>query len=313
MPEIIAPGHVARHVWNGQLTLNERGAWPRIVIEAVDGLRSLPDPDDNRDPATGRWGEVPRAAVRRGKTLTYRGYLEDHQITRLWDLREDVLQAFTPIEEELRMDMVPPAGISAQLPPGIEAPTLFYTARCLQCDVPDRGPDRTAMGWAWPLAIALRMSDARFYDTAEQTGETGPLNIQSGMTFPILKPVVIPAPGGTAGTATITVGGRADVDPVVRLHGPAGNPAIYNDTLGVVLRTRNLALAADSFLEVDFRDRIALLEGQSDYSHKVDLAQSTWWDEGVAGLLPGDNTIRFAGEGMANPARAELRWHNAIY
>lgn len=309
--KIIVPGSVALHTWRG-LTLNDMAAWPRYNVEHVDGLRSLADPEARQDPATGRDGEIARKAARRGKTITYRGTIEGIHPWELWSLRDDLLEAFNEINEVSRMDMVPHASVSGVLPPDLEAPAVFFHARALTGDVSDE-VEQVASGWGVRFAIALRMLDARIYDSAEAGPfDTSALAVQTGISLPVSAPFTIPAPGGSAGQVAVVNEGRTAVDPVITLHGPGRNPAVHNDTLGMSLLTKDLELPAGGTLVVDFKERVARLEGQTDASHKIDLASSDWWDEGVPGLGTGITIVRFTAENAADPARASVIFNPAI-
>lgn len=299
------PGVEGRHAWNSELTLNDRAVWPRYKLKRITGLHSLPDAEDNREPATGRLGEVVRRALRRGKTLTYEGTVEGRTLAQLRQGEDALLGAFAELDEG-QMIVSPH--------PAYGGPSFFYRARALACDIPDEQqapPKRSTLGFERPFALSLRLADPRFYETQQQGPiPTGPIVQGAGLSLPWILPVIIPG-SAASGTVVVTNTGTAPTDPIIDLYGPVTNPRVMNDTLGRELRFKGLTLAEGSFIRVDFKQRTIKLEGTSDFRSKFDRQLSTWWDEGVPGLRRGDNAVRYRGDSISDPARAEITFHHA--
>lgn len=314
------PGIEAVHTWEGGggLTLNDlTGDFPRYRVLRIAGLHTRAEVEDVREPALGRLGEVVRPSFRRGKVVTYTGFVEALDLAQLRDAQA-ALAAFDSTDEE-QMTI-------AQLP-ALGSITRFFRARCMLADggedeqqaapthvVPVHNADGSVTAkltaYVRPLTIALRLSDPRVYDTAERNAQTSPLVTTAGTAPPFTPPVVI-ASSGPGGAVTFDVGGRSNVDPIVDIYGPIKNPVLINDTVGAQLRWK-IELAAGSFIRLDFKRRTATLQGVSDVTGRRDRSSSTWWRRGVAGLLGGQqNTVRLRGDTIADPAHAEIRWYPA--
>lgn len=313
-------GIEARHTWAGKLTLNDlTGPFPRYRV-VPQGLYALGELEDIREGATGRRGEVPRPSFRRGKTVTYTGWVEALDLDSLRQAQAAVAAAFD-VTEEQQMVIARDAALSNDV--------AFYWARCVMADpgvddtqtvaetntVPVHaagGINRKIAAYVRPLTIALRLSDPRIYDAVQRQAVTGLLAQASGTAPPFIPPIVIAAPA-PAGAVTFDVGGQAiDTDPIIDIYGPVTNPVIVSDTVGAQLRWR-LELAAGSFLRLDFAARTATLNGVTDVMGRRDRSASTWWNRGVPGLLGAQqNTIRLRGDALADPAQARIAWYPVI-
>lgn len=305
---VAVPGREAIHTWDGRLVLGDPTTSPAFLIEEISGRDAKADHEDRRTPRVGQIGETPRRTLLQGKTEAWRGSIYAGSLAELRRARALLLDAFST-NDELRMDVAWHPDYRATLLPE-EQVDWFFHARCIALSAPDMAPKLTPRGLRVPFTLALRLSDPRYYQARELVYETGSLDTSSETTLPVTAPFTVG--GGLVGAVAVSNPGTAPVDPVIDIHGPATAPELFNDTVGAVLRTRAVTIPADSFLQVDFRERRLLLDGQSDYGHRLDRAQTNWWDEGVPGLAPGENLIRLRG-GVTDPAKAVIRFHPASY
>jgi hypothetical protein len=309
------PGLEATHTWNNGVVLNNRGTSPATrpdpcyKLDRIGGLKSLADPEDQRDAGTGRAGEIERLSVRRGKTLTYEGMIQSRSLAGLRTAESTMTAAFYEMA----------AGVMLMQPlPGAAWPTRQFHARCLTLDIPDEQVvpyTRWSRGYERPFALGLRMSDARFYDpTTNLALQTAAITQLSGLAPPFTPPFTLTAPAAGAGSVTFDNPGTAPVDPVIDIYGPVTNPIIENTSMGKDLRfsaSGGLIIPAGQFLRVDFVSRRVLLQGTTDYRAKLDLITSSWWDPNVWGLAAGSNTIRLRGDSVADPAKAIITFNPA--
>src|SRR3954447_11985615 len=88
------PGLNGTHTWNDDVVLNDRTVWPRVKLNRIPGLHTLPELEDQRDLPVGAMGEIPRPSLTRGKSLVYEGTVEARTQVELEAFRSDLLQAF---------------------------------------------------------------------------------------------------------------------------------------------------------------------------------------------------------------------------
>ncbi len=313
MPIVIDPlsssaagilGIEARHQWNDGVVIGDMGASPRIRVESIGGLRSLADPEDIRDGAIGRRGEVTRNSFRRGKTLAYELLLQASSLADLRRLATELAATFDDLAEG-RMLVTPHPDYAAGF-------SRFFRGRALSLDEGEEILNPHAR-WQYqqPFALGIRMADARFYDPQEVIEETGDIALSGGLAPPLTPPVTLPDTGEGAGTVTVENVGNAAADPVIDIFGPVTNPVLTNLTAERALAFTGLELDASTFLRVDFFARTVKLLGTSDYRLKIDWGESDWWDPGVDGLAPGENLIQLRGDSIADPAKAQITFNPA--
>jgi hypothetical protein len=313
MPVVIDPpvstlagilGKEARHQWNDSVTMGDLTDSPRVKLDAIGGLQSLPDPEDIRESAMGRRGEITRNSFRRGKTVVYEGRVQARTLAALRQLMSELASGFDSLAEG-RMLVTPH-------PDYAEGFSRFYNTRALTFEPGDEELNPFAR-WQFqqPFALALRMSDARFYDPQALIESTGAIATTGGLTLPFTPPVTFPETSEGAGSVTVTNEGNAAADPVIDIYGPVTNPTLSNLTLGRELAFEDLDLGASTFLRIDFATRQVLLEGTSDYRSKIDWGASDWWDSNVNGLEPGENQIQLRGDSIADPAKAQITFNPA--
>lgn len=112
----------------------------------------------------------------------------------------------------------------------------------------------------------------------------------AGLTFPISFPLAWPETQA-AGAALHGNPGNTWAHYVARLYGPGNGPRLTNDTTGQsMIFTPALSIAAGEYVEINTRDRTALLLSQQGASRLgfVDFGMSQWWR-----LAPGVNQLRY--------------------
>lgn len=312
------PGLDARQTWDDAFTLNrwtdDAGAelWPRVLIDEIEGWRSRPDAEDNRDPAIGRIGEIPRRGQLRGKSLTYKGRVEALSATELEGYADEFEAAFCHTETG-RM-----VGTTHPLRPHQAA--VVFEAEPTGFDCPEEltyGPHHENRGFGRPFVLTLRMSDPRFYaldGVAIASGEAPVVAFSAGglalpQTPPVSPPAIAPASlpiyaAPPPDTVYAFNAGKAPVDPLIEVDG--SSPVLEALTLGKELV---LTGAGAGTHVVDFRRRTVTTNGQ-DRPDLPDLALSDWWDEAIHGLVPGLNEIRVAGAG---PGAVRVRFRPALW
>lgn len=273
---------------------------PRYRLTAIPGFRSLGTLEDARDLPAGRSREIPRKALRRGKAFTYQGVVEAQNQDDLDSMVDQLVAACAPTDEQL-------VSISPRLTGG-----GFYTyyGRITAIDIPEQHPDpsslgRPTRGFERTFAIGVQMSDPRFLGQPQFPVSTSGLTSVGGTPLPWVLPVTLLAPGSSSGTAVISYVGTAPGDFTATFTGPATNPGLRSDTLGKELRFR-IALGTDDILRVDFNTRSVLLNDVDDAGGLIDRERSDWWDGDTAGLVPGNNVLRYVGDTLQDPAHASI-------
>lgn len=295
----------AVHVWDaGAFTMNDRIARPGFVVDEIDGLTKTGDFEAPADIATGRPGENPRRGDREGLTVTYTGRLIGRTRSELSFMKTALTAAFEPTDER-RVDVGPHAAyIGAE-----EIPLRYYYARSLEAGATgrqDHPPTRTrSRGWERPATVALRLSDPRFYfadpaDVVEVTDDTRSAVDGTGVPYTPGEEIV---PSGNGFSIVTFNPGTAHVPAIITLEGPWVNPLISNETIGKILKFRDLDLDAGELLTIDFRRETIRRPSGANMADKL-RAASTWWDPNVPGIVAESNTI--VGRGQSIGAGASM-------
>jgi hypothetical protein len=314
------PGIEARHSWQpasgpafplGGVDLTSRSSWPNYRLQKIDGRHSRPDSDDKRDQRTGGIGEIVRRSLPRGKTEAWQGLIRGRT---LLELRQGVgaFQAAFAENAEGTMTIFAPATY-------VGMPDFTFTARVITCTVPDEqtfGPDRReTSGWERAFTLGLRLSDPRYYETTLRTVTSSAFTSSQGLHAPFAVPFFIPGPGVAPGSLVASNGGTAPAEPILSLYGPWTDPGVVNDTVdaALIFKSGGLTVGKGQILSLDFRTRQIAIDGSPVSRDRIDWDLSNWWDAGVMGLAPGDNTIRMVGGGAGDPAKLVVSWHNPQY
>jgi tail protein len=192
----------------------------------------------------------------------------------------------------------------------------FFTLRAAQLSAPASNPTLTAFSAQWvaadPAAYSIQMNVVTVGATGGGQGriyvtpQTGTVTNTSAWTPPRVYPVL-------SGGLNVSAVNQGDLrtPPLIQVFGPCTNPAIYDDTVGAVIKvgtaTQPLTLAAGDVLTVDGRGRLVYLgtPASSRYNY-VDFTVSSWWL-----LAPGPNALRYVAD-IATPASyASVAWNDA--
>jgi hypothetical protein len=204
-------------------------------------------------------------------------------------------------------------GLDALMPflaPGAR-PTLTYAfdldvdernldMRVSQWSNPVISPENSAFSVQWvcpnPIAYTADYSEA---DIPPYAGST------EGRTYPLVYPRHYPTSGGGGSVAT-TLGTYA-AWPTVLFHGPCTDPALFWGTTAIVFS--GITIALGDYLEVDARNRTALLNGDPGASRYnfLDFADTNWGP-----LQPGPNVLRYSPGSFSPPSLAEVRWNDSF-
>lgn len=133
------------------------------------------------------------------------------------------------------------------------------------------------------------------------------VGVSPGFTFDVTFDLAFPA-ASPSGRTNVPTSGNARCYPVAQLWGPCVFPRIDNlqdvNDEGVPKQLAfDVSLSAGQYLEVDFRERTVLLNGnpaQNRYS-TLDFAVSEWWTLG-----PGTNFVKYFPDSFSGNARAEM-------
>lgn len=123
----------------------------------------------------------------------------------------------------------------------------------------------------------------------------------AGRTYNLTFPRTYPAGQAPVGGTILLNQGTLETYPVVRLYGPFTDAVIRNSTLDKMIKLEAVALAAGNFVEIDFRNRTVLLNGDinGSYYQYVNWLQSEWWE-----LQMGQNLITFVPTGYTSATKA---------
>ncbi|WP_297775062.1 hypothetical protein [Mycobacterium sp.] len=255
------PGVEATHTING-VAMNVLTAEPRIRLTRVTGLHSLADADDTRQTNTGRRGETVLPGAPRGKTVVYEGTVQARTLAGLRQTAKALRAACRERNAEQRVWL---------------GTDFFMDGRILSFDADDEqttGP-QAVRPFQRDFTLSLRMSDARVY--YNQLGA---------------------AAAADGDSVVLHNSGDADTDPTLNLTVAAATVQVYNGTLDKYLIFNGLDAHIGGVLVVDFKARTARIGG-FDAMTGFDTTGSTWWDEYVPGLAPGDNNVGVVGAAMA--------------
>lgn len=314
MPIPNRPGKEGRFIFRGvvfnDLTTLLSPANPyRYRIRTIGGWKSTADVELPAEANTGRHGERPRFAVRRGKTVTFEGTTEAISLAYLRQAEDALSLAMwdTTNESPLYSEAYPWGAIN---PDGSPADNDYWTVNAKPVALD--GPEQQTVspmavetsGFERTFVATFRLSDPRFkYSVVSTQSTAGVQNVVGGVTPPFTPPVTLPSLSGGSGSAAIVNEGSAPADPLLRIVGPVSSPYAYNDTLQRYLSFEGLSLASGQWLDVDFNTRKVLLESQADYRK---YQRGDWWDRGVDGLPPGPNQIRLAGASIGQGAHIDV-------
>lgn len=267
-------GLEAKHVWNGGVALNDLGVSPRVKLNHIGGLYSLPDADDEREKMNSRPGELVYPSYPRGKTLTYEGTIEAYNQENLRQVRNALRVAFSERSAEGTMAAIPHATYGSI--------SWEFAARVISFDSDEQiKADYDAQSGLAPIytrdfTIALRMSDGRY------TLVGGDYTSSSQANNAVLS---------------VNNTGSAPTEPVFEAEVTAGADVEFHN-LGIIAsdgdnaHLRFLDVPETGTLTVDFRNRQATMDSGNRINYTMDRPWSTWWDELILGIKPGTQNLQ---------------------
>lgn len=136
--------------------------YPRVRVTYTN-LRTLGDASTVADPRVGGPGEINRRTFRRGRPVTYSGFVEARSLEDFETYSGELLEAFADISAEGRMD-------AAWHPLIGWEPAVFYEAQALGLEIGE--PTVSLKVFTASFVLALRNHDGRYFapgDTATAT------------------------------------------------------------------------------------------------------------------------------------------------
>lgn len=169
---------------------------------------------------------------------------------------------------------------------------------------------KTSATW---LEVSLRVSvpDGALEANESKTVRVRPGASNVGWSYPFAYPNGY-TPSNSSNQATITLLGNLPVSPYIRIYGECSNPRLFRVSGGVTKELSlnaapGLALAAGSYLDLDFPNRRVFLNGtpaDSFYS-RVDFATSEWWE-----LEEGSNLLLFTATSADDGCYADITYRD---
>lgn len=271
------------HRWNGSFSINAKtAAMPRVILDPADGIDGLfdsADHGDQREPRTAQIGESVYPNYARGKTVLYKGELEAVNEVGLNRLRQQMRAQFMgAISNPHLMEIIPDPAFGSDvwgyfarvLPGGLSIPEKIHRSRF-----------HPHGAYARTFQLSLRMLDPRF------------LLLSSYQIFA----------GNDAFTYITVPNYDAPADPIFTINISSGGPDVTLRSNTVITpsgpaRLRFNAVPPGS-LVVNFThgSRSATIAG-ADAMPYFDSGYSSWWDEFVDGLAPGNNDVTVDGGGL---------------
>lgn len=131
--------------------------WPRHTIKTISGLHSIGEPENRADLPVRRMGEIGRLSYRRGKTVSYEGWIKAKTLRSLREAEAAFRAAFADEGAEGRMYVTP----HPLNPDWSGVPQKFYVARSLGAEVVD---SQDTENYKRRYLVALRLHDPRYFD-----------------------------------------------------------------------------------------------------------------------------------------------------
>jgi len=152
---------------------------------------------------------------------------------------------------------------------------------------------------AW--AVEFHASDPRVYEEDIHEGTSTLPTAGGGLQFSLVFSLVFGAVS-TGGSIDAPNDGTAPAPVWARIDGPCANPVLLLANTGEYL-SFNISIAAGDWLEVDFANHTAMLNGTA--SRFANIVNHGWWM-----LQPGDNEIQFRASTQTT-ALLTVRWSSA--
>lgn len=139
----------------------------------------------------------------------------------------------------------------------------------------------------------LKSSDPRKYALDATVTETRLQSAAEGRTYNRVHNYQYGAPGSD-GRMTVTNEGSYNTFGVLTIRGPVVHPSIEHIELGRTI-SFDLSLGETDFLEINLKNKTAMLNGVESRRNKLDPGSAWFW------FLPGTNSLRFTGHQVVSP------------
>lgn len=277
-PATIAEGVLGREgylVWNGFSINVMDGSWPRYKIDEITGLWDKPDADNNSAPNTARDGETMYPSALRGKTVVYTGLIIAQNLPQLRVAMNNYKKAFTGNALGF-LTIKPPVARG-----GVEWTSVGRVLSATATEVRDLPEGTRPSPWQAEFVLSIRLPVAHFLET------TAPQSVTNAMTAVCLNL------------------GTAPAYPKITVVHDGGDVNVLNLTTGKALRFK---LVPAGTIVIDFTKREAIALGVLDAVNYLDDPNSSWWDELVPGMPPGNNSIKQEGGSSIT-----VEWNHTSY
>jgi hypothetical protein len=261
---------IANHV-----DLNTQTGLPRVELDRITGLHSLPDADDNREATYAMTGERVFPSLNRGRTITYEGRILAADLHGLRAMAMQLRYAGTVGRLSETSVVVTPH-------PSVGGVAHRYDARILALEIDDtqtRGYEAMPTPYQRDFVLTVRQSDPRYYLVGQD----------------------VTVSATAADVVAVTNPGNFDALPVFTVNGPIPTDLFFQREDNFVERAlvyEDVGLASGQQLRLNFNDRtLTRVSDGASYEHKRAFDLSNWWDTTAAGLNPGVTHISVVGGG----------------
>lgn len=274
-----------------------------VFIQGIGGWDDGVEVREQRQPRSAQHGERALNLFYGGKTLLIEGFVQGSSWSDLQQRKRALAGVFVPTQAERVLKMPDPTQVYASAAAYAEQITGYerMSARVL---APIEFGEYLG-GFAQQFSVSLRASDPRRYSDVLNASVTSDLTTAGGMTFPMVFPLSF-NPSGLGGYVSVTNAGIVDTPAVLRVTGPVTNPAIYAQTLNVLIAFDGLSIADGDYVDIDLLERtVTFSDGSSRYRY-LDDSLSSWFL-----VPPGVSEYRIGGSVVADPAKLTISYRNA--
>ena len=264
------PGLEGTHTYKSFVLQNYHALrMPCARVRKITGLHGRPDSEDNREALRGVDGERVLPSRLRGKTVIYEGVIQGRTLPELRELSAWMRACFGATTTEDWMHVATPRG-------GVSWYAAMRPIDLSMDDEQTMGMTAQPSPWQRPFTLTMRqgkpywMADPPQHDVTVADGAT--IQRFNEGTFPAEPIISLHGPGG--GFTTVQ---RTGPDPrMLKFYGLDEIPGITT-------------------VSIDFGARTMFTNTGVDAANKLVTIDSNWWDDGVAGLLVGENNIKVSG------------------
>ena len=263
------------HRLNNRFDMNLQGVYPRVKIDRITGLHSLPDADDFRENNYGRAGEIEYQSLYRGRTVVYEGRCQAMDLLGLrWITRT--------FREAGSFGHLHHGNITVYPPAAIGGVVFEYEPRILSLEIDDewtRSLHAVPSPYQREFILTVRSGDPRYFVVGQD---------------------VIYGPAADGAWVAVNNPGNAVANPVFLINGPTAGTLTIERAVGNFLARkmvyRDMDLGSGDQAILNFKDRtFRLASDNSDLDYLRVFDDSNWWNPGAAGLNIGVSQVRVSG------------------